>query len=453
MSYLNTSTTVAQLSPTSTPTDPIAKSELQSLRTEMELAGLKAILDSLPPVSCIDIQQQTYVRPSEHPYQICIGALQNSRVFAVLRKQPARATSHGYAPDMAFYTTGNSTIMNPLGKFQKLDTVTLLEPFRSLWRNTRELVVPGTTRHGWDQRRGMVKSLVYWYFLAEAVERDGTCRFPAIIRVRYFKLALARVGTAEISSTTVQDSTTQRQMSQPSGREGTAEIETLVDSITDMKREQAEAEHIHEEARERPIQTTQEGDTTPRESSPTLHQASTTAISDTIPTNKRRRTQAPLSTQSDLNEIPTVRQHVMPRSHPTPKTPSMSTNLREHSLMNNDAGQTDTVPNSLPTDHETRPSTPPSESSAPSYSSGPEVSQPHLQLPTTIPRSSFITSLRRAVDELGELNTELNTIQKEEDALRMKLRRLATRKRSAEWAFDDKKGMIARGLGMGEGLA
>jgi hypothetical protein len=35
----------------------------------------------------------------------------------------------------------------------------------------------------------------------------------------------------------------------------------------------------------------------------------------------------------------------------------------------------------------------------------------------------------------------------------MQLRRLATRKRSAEWAFDDKKGMIARGLGMGEGLA
>lgn len=198
-------------------------------------------------------------------------------------------------------------------------------------------------------------------------------------------------------------------------------------------------EHELEETREEPLQTAQQGVTMLRESSLVPYQAKTADINDTLPITKRRPTQAPLSTQSDLYDVLTVFEDAV--AHPTPNLLPTSSTPNTSLLAYNDAGHTNTAPFSQPANHSPRPSTR-LVTSVPSHSAEPEMSPSHQQL---VPEATFITNLRLAVNELDHLSTELNTIREEEINLIAQLERLATRKRSAEQAFDEKKSWCGGG--------
>ena len=111
-------------------------------------------------------------------------------LWAVLGRKPKLAESKGAAPDMSFYKGSTGFNMTSLGSFNDLESVDLLEPFRTLWENTRPMMLSVKSRAAWDQRRGYFKSLMYWYFLEDAAQRRETFRFPDTIRNTYIVKAL-----------------------------------------------------------------------------------------------------------------------------------------------------------------------------------------------------------------------------------------------------------------------
>jgi hypothetical protein len=99
------------------------------------------------------------------------------------------------APTIAFAKGDTSADMLPHGYFYSIDSVELVEPFKSLWDKTAYLITPEVPMKGyaWDRRRGWFKGLVYWYFLNDAAGRGGILRFPTTMR-GYVSQALQALG-------------------------------------------------------------------------------------------------------------------------------------------------------------------------------------------------------------------------------------------------------------------
>jgi hypothetical protein len=76
-----------------------------------------------------------------------------------------------------------------------------------LWNKTRDLSDKGASRAGWDLRRGCFKTLVYWYYLQDAAERNVVFRFPETIKQAYVKKAFLRMSREELESDVAEDIT------------------------------------------------------------------------------------------------------------------------------------------------------------------------------------------------------------------------------------------------------
>jgi hypothetical protein len=113
----------------------------------------------------------------------------------------------GTASNIAFSKGDTSADMLPRGYFYSLDPEELVEPFKSLWEKTTYLLPRDDPmkQYAWDRRSGWFKGLVYWYFLNDAADRNGTLRFPKTMR-GYVSRALQALGrqgsTAQQSSAT-----------------------------------------------------------------------------------------------------------------------------------------------------------------------------------------------------------------------------------------------------------
>lgn len=208
---------------------PSAKATLESLRAELVKKGFQSTIDGLPALKDMVIESQHYCE-SEHPYKIYMGQRNSQSVYAVLGRKPVSADSKGTAPDMIFYI-GTET----LGSFKKLETVGLIEPFRSLWERTRDLQERGASRAGWDLRRGYFKVLVYWYYLQNAAERDVEFRFPETVRKTYVEKAFLRLSQKEVQE-----------------RGKTEDVIIALKRMAGIEREQKEVEgRIREEGRKK----------------------------------------------------------------------------------------------------------------------------------------------------------------------------------------------------------
>jgi hypothetical protein len=150
--------------------------------------GLKAAIDSLPPLPDITIKPHNECG-SDHPYKILVGHTRagGARVWVRLGSTPARAT---YAPDMVYHISNRNTAL--CLSFTSLEDVDLVEPFRTLWEKTRSTVTTGD----WDKRRGWMKGLCYWYWVEDAEQRGVQIRVANSIW-GYLVGGVKRVGVME----------------------------------------------------------------------------------------------------------------------------------------------------------------------------------------------------------------------------------------------------------------
>jgi hypothetical protein len=101
----------------------LATTTLERLKTELTRKGLRATIDSLPPLSDITIEPQHYCE-SEHAYKIFIGKRADQDVWAVLGRKPVSAETKGAAPDVIFLVEGKT-----FRPFKNLGSVDMVEPF------------------------------------------------------------------------------------------------------------------------------------------------------------------------------------------------------------------------------------------------------------------------------------------------------------------------------------
>ncbi|KAH4064639.1 hypothetical protein HBH50_173640 [Parastagonospora nodorum] len=172
--------------PQLTPNTPSAKATLNSLRTELTHKGLKPALGSLPHSSAILISPQHF-SASEHPFKLHLGSETGSRVWATLGRRPRNPNQ---APYLLFFAGSSDLSMVQLPSFHSLEKVHLVEPFRTFWDKSRDMV---GSQGQEDERRGQFKGLVYWYFFGDAVGRDGGFRVPKPVG-GYVERALERLG-------------------------------------------------------------------------------------------------------------------------------------------------------------------------------------------------------------------------------------------------------------------
>ncbi|KAF1955685.1 hypothetical protein CC80DRAFT_535765 [Byssothecium circinans] len=173
-----------------------ANTELQSLKTSIASRNLLAHLTALPPLSSQTLNPQTRF-PTEHPYKLLLGTLHNKPIWIAL------GTTHGkdHGPSILILG-GESDSELQRAKLEDLGERDVVQPFRRLWERTS---VCGCGEKAWrDKRRGWLKSLAYWYFLAGVVERGGGEGFvvPGVIR-RYFVGALGALGEGGYGDTGV----------------------------------------------------------------------------------------------------------------------------------------------------------------------------------------------------------------------------------------------------------
>ena len=169
---------------------PSAKATLQNLKAELTRKVLKSALDSLPPISAINISPQNF-SPSEHPFKLHLGSKHSAPAYATLGPRPCNPS---HAPDLLFFHGSTSTSMAQLPSFHSLETVNLVEPFCTFWEKSRDMV---GARGRKDERRGQFKGLVYWYFLGDAVRRGGGLRVAGTVGV-YIGRAVGRLGLGVI---------------------------------------------------------------------------------------------------------------------------------------------------------------------------------------------------------------------------------------------------------------
>jgi len=79
---------------------------------------------------------------------------------------------------MLLYTNDLDAGMNEFGPFNKLQHADLVLPFKNLWDATSDWVANAGSRGASDARKACFKSLVYWYFLQDAVGRGREVRVP-----------------------------------------------------------------------------------------------------------------------------------------------------------------------------------------------------------------------------------------------------------------------------------
>jgi hypothetical protein len=222
---------------TKTPSAPVpiatpqpAKPQLATLRAELERKGLKKQLDSLPSLSAMRIISHTWCT-SEHPFALLIGTENNSHIYAVLGSRPSTSDQ---APDLLIWKGKSDCRMQNIGRFDKLNLAELVEPFKTLWKNVKEM---DEGRTAWDRRRGWFKSFVYWYLLCEAAERGGVIRVPRTIGSQYFGPALRKLGVGMQKRLVVQETVIGGEE-----RERTAEIAATLGELVEHEKEQKKVE-------------------------------------------------------------------------------------------------------------------------------------------------------------------------------------------------------------------
>jgi hypothetical protein len=224
---IRTKTTSAAI-PIATP--QLAKPQLAILRAELEKKGLKTQLDDLPSLSVMRIIPHTWCT-SEHPFALFIGTENNSNIYAVLGSRPSTSDQ---APDILIWKGNSDCNMQNIGRFDKLNLVELVEPFKALWENTSDM---GEGKDAWDRRRGWFKSLVYWYLLCEAAEREGRIRVPKSVTRQYIGPALRKLGMGMQKRLVVKETVIDGEK-----RQGTTEITATLGELAEHEKEQKEVE-------------------------------------------------------------------------------------------------------------------------------------------------------------------------------------------------------------------
>ncbi|KAJ4301704.1 hypothetical protein N0V90_003797 [Kalmusia sp. IMI 367209] len=160
-----------------------ASIELEGVRRFVKGRGLEFALNNLPLAIDLSITPQTDL-PSEHPFKLLIGTQSNQKVWIGLGTTP----KHGHGPKVDIYFNNGGLTRR---QFNFLNEVDMVEPFKRLWENTS---ICTQVERGWmDLRRGMLKSLTYWYLLIEVNRVGGMLLVPLPIR-KYFVEALKRLG-------------------------------------------------------------------------------------------------------------------------------------------------------------------------------------------------------------------------------------------------------------------
>jgi hypothetical protein len=87
---------------------------------------------------------------------------------------------------MIYHTSHHNPATLPFNSLESLD---LVEPFCTFWENTR----PSRMTDNMDNRKGWMKGLCYWYWVADAERRGVQIRVPKSIP-KYLVVAVGRIG-------------------------------------------------------------------------------------------------------------------------------------------------------------------------------------------------------------------------------------------------------------------
>jgi hypothetical protein len=215
----------------------------KSLYADLVAKRLKAAADNLPPLSEIAIYSH-HGYDSEHPYKILVGHTPRGRVnvrqkvWVRLGRTSVRANQ---APDMIYHTCHHNPATLP---FHSLEDVDLVEPFRTLWENTRPRIT-----NNMDDRKGWIKGLCYWYWAADAERRGLQLRLPKSIP-NYLMAAVKRVGV-------MKHGTTKNMVMEKSGTEEVGEVLGRLERL-EVEQREVEMRMVEDEKRRERMKTLEE---------------------------------------------------------------------------------------------------------------------------------------------------------------------------------------------------
>jgi hypothetical protein len=131
--------------------------------------GLKTATDNLSSLSRITVEPHNDFG-SEHRHKMFVGhtrlgGTQTRKMEMVWVKLGRIPACPANAPGMIYHTSHHNPATFP---FCSLGSVDLAEPFCTFWENTR----PSRMADNIDNRKGWMKGLCYWYWVADA-ERRG----------------------------------------------------------------------------------------------------------------------------------------------------------------------------------------------------------------------------------------------------------------------------------------
>ncbi|KAF1938395.1 hypothetical protein EJ02DRAFT_514551 [Clathrospora elynae] len=196
----STASATATTSTTGVPTlakttvSPSAKSTVDSILLELGRKGLRKAAANLPHHSTIRIEPQTDHSDAEHLFRLCIGTLSSGEeVWIYVGSKPKdRSNASNLAPTIKVYASHNGVETRAVHS-SAWHEIRMIEPFKELWKRTSDSA--RKENKSWmDQRRGMFKSLVFWYFANEGAARGERLRFPEFMRSHYLVLALRKLG-------------------------------------------------------------------------------------------------------------------------------------------------------------------------------------------------------------------------------------------------------------------